>query len=404
MFLIGGIVGGSKSAGFSVVCSGPHWLCRVYGSREPTQTDCEKIRVKRIVPVQLSTSVMGRSDGPDVTLHIGSGYPYRSEGVTMMNFDLWRFLTLGPLFLYLKARILSIASGYIESSIRMMSRLIVIKMLIALAVVRGWYLLQLNVNNAFLNGVLDEKVYMKLPLWYMPDLKGGNMVCKLRCLGVKHVDSLMVHSLKLSADEGEPLLDPQEYHQLIGQLLYLTNIMLDIAHTVHFLIQFIYSPRLPYMTALKHLLAYIKQSSGLGFLFPVHSSVHLVSCKSKKQAIVSRSSCKAEYRAMAVTTCKLVWLTSLLSSFHIFIDFIRLYCDNQAAINLTTNQVFHERTKHIEVDCHFLLDKVKTGFLKLFHVRSSDQLTDVFTKTLRAPMHRDFIAKLGLLNILAVSS
>ncbi|XP_039065586.1 uncharacterized mitochondrial protein AtMg00810-like [Hibiscus syriacus] len=95
------------------------------------------------------------------------------------------------------------------------------------------------------------------------------------CLGVKLVESPMVHSLKLSADEREPLPNPQEYCRLIGRLLYLTNSRPDIVHTVHLLSQFVYSPRLPPMTALKHLLAYIKQSSGLGLLFPVHYSVQL---------------------------------------------------------------------------------------------------------------------------------
>ncbi|KAE8732169.1 Glucose-6-phosphate/phosphate translocator 2 [Hibiscus syriacus] len=121
----------------------------------------------------------------------------------------------------------------------------------------------------------------------------------------------------------------------------------DIVHTVLLLSQFVSSPRLPHMTALKHLLAYIKSSLDLGLFFP-------------KQAVVSRSSCEVEYRAMDMSTCELVWLVSLLSSFHVVIDYARLYCDNQVAISLGTNQVFHERTKHIEVDCHFVRDMVKS--------------------------------------------
>ncbi|GMI90277.1 cysteine-rich RLK (RECEPTOR-like protein kinase) 8 [Hibiscus trionum] len=102
---------------------------------------------------------------------------------------------------------------------------------------------------------------------------------------------------------------------------------------------------------------------------------------------------------MAAATCELVWLTSLLSSFHILIPHASLYCDNQSAVHLASNQVFHERTKHIEVDCHFIRDKVRDGFLKLFHVSSANQLADIFTKALHSPAFHGFISKMGLVDL-----
>ncbi|GMI80659.1 hypothetical protein HRI_001735200 [Hibiscus trionum] len=102
---------------------------------------------------------------------------------------------------------------------------------------------------------------------------------------------------------------------------------------------------------------------------------------------------------MASTTCKLTWLTALLSSFGITISQTSLFYDNQSAVHLASNQVFHERNKHIEVDCHFIREKVAAGFLKLFHIRSINQLADIFTKALPSSLFNHFVFKLGLLNI-----
>ncbi|GMI71408.1 hypothetical protein HRI_000810100 [Hibiscus trionum] len=107
---------------------------------------------------------------------------------------------------------------------------------------------------------------------------------------------------------------------------------------------------------------------------------------------------------MASATCELVWLSALLSSFNVSISQTTLYCDNQSTIHLATNQVFNERTKHIEVDCHFIREKVCSGFLKIFHVRSCNQLADLFTKALNLPAFRSLMAKLGLLNIHTASA
>ncbi|KAL4340022.1 hypothetical protein GQ457_08G034200 [Hibiscus cannabinus] len=416
------------------------------------------------------------------------------------------------------------------------------KLLLSLAAVHGWSLFQLDVNNAFLNGMLDEEVYMKLPLGYKTELSGSNLVCKLHksIYGLKQAsrqwfhafyqvvmkfgftqshsdhslfikgsgDSMVVllvyvddiilagkdpklladvrtflqqhfklkdlgtlkyflgfevarnqtgislsqrqyafqlleetgslskkpaelpltPSHKLSKDEGQLIDDPQLYRRLVGRLLYLTHTRPDITHAVNLLSQFVSTPRQPHLYAVYHLLSYVKASPGLGLFFSSSSKLQLtafvdsdydscpdtrrsttgyctylgdtlISWKSKKQHTVSRSSCEAEYRAMATVTCELVWLVALLSSFHIEVPQVYLYCDSQSAIHLATNQVFHERTKHIEVDCHFVRERISNGFLKLFHVRSHDQLADIFTKALPLPAFQTFLVKLGLLNI-----
>jgi hypothetical protein len=85
---------------------------------------------------------------------------------------------------------------------------------------------------------------------------------------------------------------------------------------------------------------------------------------------------------MAHVTCELLWLEEL----HFCeIGPMELVCDNQSALHLSSNPVFHERTKHIEVDCHFLREKILTGIIKTSFVNSRDQLADIFTKSLRSP-------------------
>jgi hypothetical protein len=82
---------------------------------------------------------------------------------------------------------------------------------------------------------------------------------------------------------------------------------------------------------------------------------NLVTWKSKKQKVVSRSSAEAEYRAMTNGTCEGIWIKTLLEELGFKItEPIPLYCDNEAALHIASNPVFYERTKHIEVDCHLV--------------------------------------------------
>ena len=89
---------------------------------------------------------------------------------------------------------------------------------------------------------------------------------------------------------------------------------------------------------------------------------NLISWKSKKQDVVAKSNAEAEYRAMALATCEFIWLKHLLRELRFGKDEqMKLVCDNQAALHIASNPVFHERTKHIEVDCHFIREKIASG-------------------------------------------
>ena len=111
---------------------------------------------------------------------------------------------------------------------------------------------------------------------------------------------------------------------------------------------------------------------------------NLISWKSKKQLVVARFSVDAKYRVMALTTCELIWLRHLLQELRFGKDEqMKLICDNQDALHIASNPVFHERTKHIEVYCHFIKEKVASGYVATSFVNSNDQLADIFTKSLK---------------------
>lgn len=99
--------------------------------------------------------------------------------------------------------------------------------------------------------------------------------------------------------------------------------------------------------------------------------------------------------------CKeLVWITRLLIELGFSIKKpVRLYCDNQAALHIARNPVFHERTKHIEKDCHFVRDLLKAGLIATSYVRSSLQPADIMTKSLCRPQFESLLSKLGVLDL-----
>jgi hypothetical protein len=115
---------------------------------------------------------------------------------------------------------------------------------------------------------------------------------------------------------------------------------------------------------------------------------------------VARSSAEAEYRAMASTASELTWIKQVLTDLNVKIEgSMKMFCDNQAARHIAANPVFHERTKHIEVDCHFIREKIQAKEIETPFVKSEDQLADVFTKGLSHKTFENIICKLGLYDI-----
>ena len=127
---------------------------------------------------------------------------------------------------------------------------------------------------------------------------------------------------------------------------------------------------------------------------------NLVSWKSKKQSVVALSSSEAEYRAMAHGTCELLWLKTLLQELGFECKKpMFLHCDNNSACHIATNPVYHERTKHIEVDCHFIREKVTRQEVVLMPTHTADQLADFLTKSVTKKQLTSVFSKLGIVDI-----
>uniref|UniRef100_A0A2N9IYW1 Integrase catalytic domain-containing protein n=1 Tax=Fagus sylvatica TaxID=28930 RepID=A0A2N9IYW1_FAGSY len=218
----------------------------------------------------------------------------------------------------------------------------------------------------------------------------------------KIVDTSIEYNNRLNTHDGEPLPDATLYRQLVGSLVYLTVTRPDISYAVHIVSQFMAAPR-----SLHYAAAYFDADwagdptdhrSTIGYCFLLGDS--LISWRSKKQSVVACSSTEAEYRALADTTAELLWLRWLLQDLGIDCSTtVPIHCDNRSAIQIAHNDVFHERTKHIEIDCHFVRHHLLQGTLQLRSVSSQDQLADIFTKPMPPGRFRDLISKLKLVSL-----
>jgi hypothetical protein len=217
---------------------------------------------------------------------------------------------------------------------------------------------------------------------------------------------------KLSASEGAPVANPSEYRSLAGALQYLTLTRPDLAYAVQQVCLFMHDPREPHLALIKRILRYVKGSLSAGLHlgpgavdqltaysdadwagcpdmrrstsgFCVYLGDNLVSWSSKRQTTVSRSSAEAEYRVVAHAVAECCWLHQLLHELHIFIPRATVvYCDNVSVVYMAANPVHHRRTKHIEIDIHFVREKVALGQFRVLHVPSTHQFADIMTKGL----------------------
>lgn len=251
-------------------------------------------------------------------------------------------------------------------------------------------------------------------------------------LGCKPATSPIDQKFKLSAEAGEPV-DRERYQRLVGRLIYLSHTRPDISFAVSVVSRYMHDPRKGHMEVVYRILRYLKSAPGKGLIFRKNGHLgiegycdadwascaddrrstsgycmfvggNLVSWKSKKQSVVSRSTAEAEYRAMALGVAEMLWLRALLVELKVDQGAqMKLWCDNESAISIANNPVQHDRTKHVEIDRFFIKEKLNDGLLKLSHVTTGDQVADCLTKGLNSVNLSRLCDKMGLVDIFCPS-
>ncbi|GKC41301.1 ribonuclease H-like domain-containing protein [Tanacetum coccineum] len=230
----------------------------------------------------------------------------------------------------------------------------------------------------------------------------------------------------LKRADGVSVSDPTLYKSLAGSLQYLTFTRPNLSYAVQQICLYMHDPREPHLAALKRILRYVRgtldyglqlyfSSSGslVGYIdanwagcpttrrstsgYCVFLGNNLLSWSSKHQVTLSRSSAEAEYRGVANVVAETAWLRNLLRELHSPLKSATLvYCDNVSAVYLSSNPVQHQRTKHIEIDIHFIHDQVAAGCVRVLRVPSRYQFADIFTKGLAYALFDDFRPSLNV--------
>jgi hypothetical protein len=185
-----------------------------------------------------------------------------------------------------------------------------------------------------------------------------------------------------------------------------------------------HTPREPHLTALKRILRYLHGSLDYGLLlrpsptsklvvytdwagcpdtrrstsdYVVFLGANLIFWAAKQQHVVSRSSTEVEYRVVANGVAEASWLRQLLHELHSPLQrVILVYCDNVSAVYLSTNPVQHQRTKHVEIDLHFIRELVAAGDVWVLSVPITLQFADIFIKRLSLSVFADFRFSLNI--------
>ncbi|CAJ2662295.1 unnamed protein product [Trifolium pratense] len=384
-----------------------------------------------------------RPDGINV---IGTKWVYKNK--TDENGDITRN----------KARL--VAQGYtqiegvdFDETFALVARLESIRLLLAVACILKFKLYQMDVKSAFLNGYLNEEVYVEQPKGFV-DPSFPNHVYKLKkaLYGLKQAprawyerltEFLVSHGYKKGGNDKTLFVREEKGKIMIAQI-YVDDIVFGgmsrqmVEHFVHQMqsefemslvvgvcARYQSEPKMSHLTQVKRIFKYVNGTCGYGILYSHGNNStlvgycdadwagsaddrkstsgacfflgsNLVSWFSKKQNSVSLSTTEAEYIAAGSSCSQLLWMRQMLKEYSVEQDVMTLYCDNLSAINISKNPIQHSRTKHIDIRHHFIRELVEEKIVTLEHIASEEQLADIFTKALDASQFEKLRGKLGI--------
>ncbi|KAG8472686.1 hypothetical protein CXB51_034612 [Gossypium anomalum] len=211
-------------------------------------------------------------------------------------------------------------------------------------------------------------------------------------LGCKPADIPMEANLRFNKEDGS-LVDREKFQRLVGKLIYLSLTRPDIAFPVNVISQHMTNPTEEHMAAANRILKYLKKTPGHGLMFK--------KTQDRTVKIFTDSSWAGDLTERRSTSgyCTFVWgnLTTWRSKKQSE-DHFEVLCDNQSAIQIAKNPVQHDRTKHVEIDRHFIADQVNKKTATLSYIPSEGQIANILTKALPKPVFNKFLFKLGLYN------
>ncbi|GMI91113.1 cysteine-rich RLK (RECEPTOR-like protein kinase) 8 [Hibiscus trionum] len=237
----------------------------------------------------------------------------------------------------------------------------------------------------------------------------------------------MLPSTKLASDAGKLISDPYTYRSIVGALLYICHTRPDILFSVNRVAQFMHKPCEDHMTDVRLILRYLVGTIDYGLLFTpsdmgvgsvvafsdvdwgnslddqrstsgyyVYVDNYLVAWSFKRHKSVSRSTSEAEYRSVADTMSEILWVNTVLKYMGIHASSSPVvWCDNTSVVSILANPVFHSRSKHVELDVHFVREKVVEQKVQVNYVRAEYQVADGLTKPLSKTYFQDFRRKMS---------
>ncbi|XP_068466265.1 uncharacterized mitochondrial protein AtMg00810-like [Phaseolus vulgaris] len=250
-----------------------------------------------------------------------------------------------------------------------------------------------------------------------------DLLHKSGMLSSKPQPTPMISSMRLTRDGTTTVDDSSLYRSVVGSLQYILITRPELSYSVNKVCQYLHNPQLHHWKAVKRILRYLVGTQSHGLL--LQPSPHLtivafadagwgsdpddrksisgytvffgsnpVVWSSNKKKTVSRSTTEAEYRSIAAALAEIKWVSNLLQELSISFPTPKIYSDNLGAVLLTANPIMHFKTKHFDLDLHFVCDSLQQHQLQLSHVPSHLQLADILTKPLTGSSFHKFMAKL----------
>ena len=239
----------------------------------------------------------------------------------------------------------------------------------------------------------------------------------------KPLPTPMQTNLRLQKDASSAMHDPSMFRSVVSALQYVIFTRLKLSYVVNKVCQFMHSPQDHHWKAIKRILRYLGGTRTHGLIlqpkpsptirafsdadwgsdvdhcksttgYCVYYGRNLIAWSSHKQRVVSCSNIEAKYRSIAAVLTEVLRLQSLLHELHLPTSQPQLFSDNLGVVLLSANPIMHSRTKHFELDLHFVKDYVQQHKISLVHLPARFQIADILTKSISGPAFLDFRCKL----------